>query len=110
MTESEESQVSEASGSEPGPGGADGPGVPEQRYWGQNLRILAALLSVWFAVSFGLGILFVEPLNQVQLAGFPLGFWFAQQGSIFVFIVLVLLYAVWIERVEHRYWADRDRE
>jgi putative solute:sodium symporter small subunit len=84
--------------------------TPEQRYWSANLRILAVLLSVWFVVSFGLGILFVEPLNQYSLGGFPLGFWFAQQGSIFAFIGLVLIYALWIERVERRYRAERDEQ
>ena len=82
--------------------------TPEQRYWSANLRILAVLLSFWFVVSFGLGILFVEPLNQYSLGGFPLGFWFAQQGSIFAFIALVLIYAIWIGRVERRYRAERD--
>ena len=82
----------------------------EGGYWEENLRILAVLLGVWFVVSFGLGILLVEPLNEFRLGGFPLGFWFAQQGSIFVFIVLVLIYAVWIQRAEARYFVAKDRE
>ncbi len=73
------------------------------RYWRQNLRILAILLPIWFGVSFGLGILLVEPLNAVRLGGFPLGFWFSQQGAIFVFIVLILVYAVWMDRVDARH-------
>lgn len=72
-------------------------------YWRQNLRILALLLVVWFVVSYGLGILFVEPLNQYRLRGFPLGFWFAQQGSIYVFILLILVYAVWMDRLDRRH-------
>jgi len=56
------------------------------RYWRANLRILVILLSIWFGVSFGLGILLVEPLNRIHIGGFPLGFWFAQQGSIYVLI------------------------
>jgi putative solute:sodium symporter small subunit len=64
---------------------------------------MASLLGVWFAVPFGLGIVFVEPLNQIQLGGFPLGFWFAQQGSIYVFIVLVLIYAVNMRRLDRKY-------
>jgi putative solute:sodium symporter small subunit len=84
---------------------ADGPSG-RSTYWRDNLRILAILLSVWFAVSFGLGILLVEPLNAFRLGGFPLGFWFAQQGSIYVFIVLVLVYAVWMDRLERR--IDRE--
>ncbi len=72
-------------------------------YWRSNLRLMAALLTVWFAVPFGLGIVFVEPLNQFQLGGFPLGFWFAQQGSIYVFFVLVLVYAVRMRSLDRRY-------
>ena len=63
------------------------------RYWRANLRILVILLSIWFGVSFGLGILLVEPLNRIHIGGFPLGFWFAQQGSIYVFIGLIWVYA-----------------
>jgi len=73
------------------------------RYWRDNLRMLAALLLVWFAVSFGCGILLVEPLNQLRVAGFPLGFWFAQQGSIYVFVALILVYARWMDRLDRRY-------
>ena len=70
------------------------------RYWRANLRAMALLLIVWFVVPFGLGIVFVEPLNAIHLGGFPLGFWFAQQGSIYVFIVLVLVYALWMRRLD----------
>jgi len=69
-------------------------------YWRTNLRVLLTLLSAWFAVSFGLGILLVEPLNRFHIGGFPLGFWFAQQGSIYVFIVLVWVYARWMDQIE----------
>ena len=72
-------------------------------YWRANLRVMAILLSVWFAVSYGLGILFVEPLNQFSLGGFPLGFWFSQQGSIYVFVVLVFVYAKWMDRIDARF-------
>ncbi len=77
------------------------------RHWQQNLRLVALLLVVWFAVSFGLGILFVEPLNAVRLGGFPLGFWFAQQGSIYVFIVLILVYAVRMDRLDEQHRRRR---
>ncbi len=76
-------------------------------YWRENLRIVAILLSVWFVVSFGLGIFFVEPLNAWKLGGFPLGFWFAQQGSIYVFVVLIFVYARWMDRVDRRYRVDQ---
>ena len=61
------------------------------------------LLSIWFIVSYLFGIVFVEPLNQFHLGGFPLGFWFAQQGSMYVFIILIFLYAHLMDRVDRRY-------
>ncbi len=82
------------------------PSEQRRRYWRENLRILVALLGIWFTVSFGLGILFVEPLNRIVVAGFPLGFWFSQQGSIYVFIVLILVYALWMDRMDRRYPGD----
>lgn len=75
-------------------------------YWRSNLRLMAALLVVWFVVPFGLGIVFVEPLNQIRLMGFPLGFWFAQQGAIYVFIVLVLVYALWMRRLDREHGVE----
>jgi len=62
-------------------------------YWKANLRVMAICLIIWFGVSFGLGIILVEPLNNFQLFGYPLGFWFAQQGSIYTFLVLIFFYA-----------------
>jgi putative solute:sodium symporter small subunit len=75
-------------------------------YWRANLRVMAPLLCIWFAVSFGLGILLVEPLNRVKLGGFPLGFWFSQQGAIYVFILLIFAYAVWMDRVDRKHDVD----
>jgi putative solute:sodium symporter small subunit len=77
-------------------------GTSAKRYWHSNLRVLAVLLSVWALAAFGLGIVFVEPLNAFHVGGFPVGFWFAQQGSILIFIVLILIYAVWMDRIEKR--------
>ncbi len=82
------------------------PTADARAYWRENIRILVVLLSIWFTVSFGLGILLVEPLNVFSLGGFPLGFWFAHQGSIYVFIVLIYVYARWMDRVERRLEAD----
>jgi len=76
----------------------------KRRYWRKNLQLLATLLLVWFAVSFGLGILWVERLNEFHVAGFPVGFLFAQQGSIYVFIALIWVYARRMDRI------DRDHE
>jgi putative solute:sodium symporter small subunit len=69
-------------------------------YWRRNLRLVGALLAVWFIASFGLGILAVKPLNTIHIGGFPLGFWFAQQGAILVFVVLVFVYARRMDRIE----------
>ena len=63
-----------------------------QKYWKENLKYLIILLSIWFTVSFGFGILLVDELNQFKIGGFKLGFWFAQQGSIYVFIILIFVY------------------
>ena len=77
-------------------------------YWRANLKLVAVLLTIWFTVSFGCGILLAEPLNNFRLFGFPLGFWWAQQGSIFVFVVLVFVYARLMQRLDHRYGVDDD--
>ena len=75
-------------------------------HWRANLWLIAALLSVWFVASFGLGILLVEPLNEFRLGGFPLGFWFAQQGAIYIFIVIIWVYALLMDRLDARYNVD----
>ena len=67
---------------------------------------MVVLLSIWFVVSYLLGIVFVEPLNQFHLGGFPVGFWFAQQGSIFVFILLTFVYAFAMDRIDRRHGVD----
>lgn len=82
--------------------------MKHRRYWIANLRLVAMLLSIWFLVSFGCGILFVDALNQIQIAGFKLGFWFAQQGSIVVFVVLIFVYAVLANRLDRSYDVDED--
>ena len=79
-------------------------------YWRANLKVMGVLLSIWFAVSFGAGILFARPLNAVDLpgTGFPLGFWFAQQGSIVVFVVLILAYVVLANRLDRAHGVGED--
>ena len=64
-----------------------------QEYWRRNLSLMIKLLVIWFVVSYGFGILLVDVLNQIQIGGYKLGFWFAQQGSIYVFVVLIFYYA-----------------
>ncbi len=77
-------------------------------YWKANLRLLGVLFAIWFLVSFGAGILFVDLLNQISFFGFPLGFWFAQQGSILVFVLLILFYVWWMHRIDHKFGVSDD--
>ena len=79
-----------------------------QAYWRENVKLLVALLAIWFAVSFGAGIIFVEPLNNFSLGGYPLGFWFAQQGAIYVFVALIFFYAWRMKKIERRFGVDDD--
>jgi putative solute:sodium symporter small subunit len=72
-------------------------------YWKENLRLMAWLLSIWFFVSFGCGILLVDYLDQYRFFGFRLGFWFSQQGSIYIFIVLIFVYAWKMNRIDEKY-------
>ena len=73
------------------------------QYWKKNLFYMVILLSIWTAVSYGCGILFVEQLNTIKIAGFPLGFWFAQQGAMYVFVVLIFAYFVLMEKLDKEY-------
>lgn len=75
-------------------------------YWRANIRLLAILMAIWFAVSFGAGILFRDFLDQWSLGGYPLGFWFAQQGSIYVFILLIVIYVRRMKAIEKRFGLD----
>lgn len=75
-------------------------------YWRQNVRLLLGLMAVWFTVSFGFGILLREWLDQFSIGGYPLGFWFAQQGSIYVFIVLIFVYVVRMRAIERAHDLD----
>ena len=74
----------------------------DNTYWRTNLKYLSILLSIWFLVSFGFGILFVDFMNQFQIGGFKLGFWFAQQGSIYVFVALIFLYVFLMNRLDDK--------
>ncbi|ANO51776.1 DUF4212 domain-containing protein [Woeseia oceani] len=83
---------------------------PKQRaaYWRANLKVLAGCMLVWFTCSFGLGILLVDQLNQITIAGFPLGFWFAQQGSIYIFVALIFFYAWKMNQLDQKYDVHED--
>ena len=69
-------------------------------YWKTNIRYITILLNLWFLISFGCGILFVEQLNLVKIGGFKLGFWFAQQGSIFGFVVIIFVYIFLMNKLD----------
>ena len=73
-----------------------------RRYWRQNLLVMGGLLAIWAAAGLGCGVLFADSLNQWSLGGVPLGFWFAQQGSIVVFVLLILVYALVMNRLDAR--------
>jgi putative solute:sodium symporter small subunit len=80
-----------------------------REYWRRNLRLMVILLSIWFIVSFVCGILLVEQLNEIVINGFPLGFWFAQQGSIYTFVLLILVYALRMDRLDDEFGvSERD--
>jgi putative solute:sodium symporter small subunit len=75
-------------------------------YWKENLRYLAILLTIWFVVSFGAGILFKEALDDIKIGGFKLGFWFAQQGSMYVFVILIFIYVRLMNKLDRKYGYD----
>ena len=83
---------------------------PIDSYWQANIRLVLGLLFIWFLVSFGCGILFVDFLDQFHFFGFKLGFWFAQQGSIFVFVILIFVYINRIKKLEQRFDKDESAE
>ena len=82
--------------------------MKQRSHWRDNLRLVGVCLVIWFSVSFGFGILGVDLLNRVQVGGFPLGFWFAQQGSIYVFVVLIFFYAWRMSVLDARHGVDED--
>lgn len=75
-------------------------------YWKRNLKYLTTLLAIWFLVSFGFGILLADELNSIKIGGFKLGFWFAQQGSIYVFVVLIFIYVKLMNRLDKKFDVD----
>ncbi|SEB48098.1 putative solute:sodium symporter small subunit [Tenacibaculum sp. MAR_2009_124] len=77
-------------------------------YWKENLKYLTILLSIWFIVSYGAGILLKDVLNSIKLGGFKLGFWFAQQGSIYVFVVLIFVYVRLMNKLDKKYGYSED--
>ena len=82
----------------------------EKVYWKKNIRIVLSLLAVWFFVSFGMGILLVDVLDNFRIFGFKLGFWMAQQGSIFCFVILIFVYVYRMNKLDHQYDMDEDQD
>lgn len=79
-----------------------------QEYWKANLRLMALCLSIWFVVSYLFGIILVDQLNSISIGGYGLGFWFAQQGSIYVFVVLIFFYAYRMNRLDRQFGVHED--
>jgi putative solute:sodium symporter small subunit len=82
--------------------------INRQAYWKANLRLVAVCLGIWFIVSFGCGILLLEELNRFSIGGYKLGFWFAQQGSIFVFVGLIFFYARQMNKLDRKFNVQED--
>ena len=76
-------------------------------YWRANIRVMTTLLSIWAVIAYGLGLIWVEELNSFQMGGFPFGFWVGHQGAMYVFVVLVLVYAFWMDRLDKIYGVDK---
>ena len=78
-------------------------------YWKSNLVILASLLVIWFVVSFGFGILWSEKLDNFNIGGFKLGFWFSQQGSIYFFVLIIFIYVYLLNKLDKKYFDNSDQ-
>lgn len=77
-----------------------------EEYWKENISTILKLLVVWFIVSLGCGVLFINELNSIEISGVKLGFWFAQQGSIFAFVILILVYIFKMQKIDEKYGVD----
>lgn len=78
----------------------------KKTYWSENLRLIFICLAIWFVVSFGFGLILVEPLNAIRLGGYKLGFWFAQQGSIYTFVALIFWYSKKMNELDKKYSVE----
>ena len=82
--------------------------LKEKNYWKENIRLVLSLLSVWFLASFVMGILLVDILDNIRFFGFKLGFWMAQQGSIYCFVILIFIYVYKMKKLDLKYEVDED--
>ena len=80
------------------------------KYWKKNLQYLAILLSIWFVVSYGFSIILVDVLDKIKICGFKLGFWFSQQGSIFVFVIIIFVYVRLMNKLDRKFNVEEDEE
>ena len=83
-------------------------GKSREEYWRRNIKLVSQCMIVWFVVSFGFGILLVHPLNAISLGGYKLGFWFAQQGSIYVFVALIFFYSNRMGKLDKEFGVEED--
>jgi len=81
-----------------------------QSYWKSNLKVVFSLLSLWFIASYGFGIIFSDFLDQIKIGGFKLGFWFAQQGSIFVFVIIIFIYVFLLNRLDKKHFSKSSED
>ena len=79
-----------------------------KEYWKANIQLVVICIAIWFVVSFGFGILLAEPLNSIRLGGYQLGFWFAQQGSIYTFVALIFFYAYRMNILDRKFGVQED--
>jgi len=79
-------------------------------YWKENIRLVLSLLGVWFLVSFGMAIIFVDILDNIRFFGFKFGFWMAQQGSIYCFVILIFIYVDKMNKLDHKYGVSEDQD
>ena len=79
-----------------------------EEYWRRNVKLITICMVVWFVVSFGFGILLLEPLNAIRIGGYKLGFWFAQQGSIYVFVALIFIYSKAMENLDKEFGVEEE--
>ena len=88
----------------------DSNSLKAKTYWKENIRLVLSLLSVWFLVSFGMAIIFVDILDNIRFFGFKFGFWMAQQGSIYCFVILIFIYVYKMNKLDHKYGVSEDQD
>ena len=82
----------------------------DQGYWKENISLIIKCLAIWFVVSYGFGIILVDSLNMIRLGGYKLGFWFSQQGSIYIFVILIFYYTFKMGEIDQKYGSNNDQD